>query len=318
MNPIHALMIDSSVPGRLAIREVEPPVPASSEALVRVHAVSLNAVEVHGIATAREGWRPGWDLAGIVERAASDGSGPQAGTRVVGIGDPRSGTWAEQIAVSSRMLAELPDEVTFAQAATLPAAGLTALFALEKGGFLLNRKVLVTGASGGVGHFVCQLATLAGAYVVASVRRPERAAMLKESGARQVAVGEDLSSAQAFGPYHLIIDLLGGKTLATALTLLAPGGMCVNLGMSESAEVSLNLRALLSKSIHFCELFLLKELERPSVAEELKGLAQLVAWGKLNPRIDVQAPWTEAAQVTQRFLDRSISGKAVLTVSGEA
>lgn len=91
--------------------------------------------------------------------------------------------------------------------------------------------------------------------------------------------------------------------------------MCVNLGMSESAEVSLNLRTILSKSIHFSELFLLKELERSSVAEDLKGLAQLVARGQLNPRIDVQAPWTEASEIIQRFLDRRITGKAVLTLA---
>ncbi|GCF10672.1 hypothetical protein KDI_42360 [Dictyobacter arantiisoli] len=91
--------------------------------------------------------------------------------------------------------------------------------------------------------------------------------------------------------------------------------MCVNLGTSESTEVSLNLRTILSKSIHFCELFLLKELERSSVAEDLQGLAQLVANGQLNPRINVQAPWTEASEVTQRFLDRRITGKAVLALA---
>lgn len=314
MTTVHALIIDPTVTGRLAIREVEPPVPTSAEALVRVHAVSLNAVEVHSIATAQAGWRPGWDLAGVVEQAAADGSGPQVGTRVVGIGDPRSGTWAELVAVSTRMLAALPDEVTFAQAATLPAAGLTALFALEKGGFLLNRKVLITGASGGVGHLACQLARIAGAYVVAAVRRPERAAEIKGIGVQQVVVGEDLTPAQQFGPYHLIIDLLGGKTLATALTLLTSGGLCVNLGMSESAEISINLRTILSKSIHLQELFLLKELERTSIAEDLQGLAQLVAEGKLHPQIDVQASWTDAVEVTQRFLDRRVTGKAVLTL----
>jgi NADPH:quinone reductase-like Zn-dependent oxidoreductase len=279
-----------------------------------VQAVSLNAVEVHSIATAQAGWRPGWDLAGVVEQAATDGSGPRVGTRVVGIGNPRIGTWAELVAVSTRMLAELPDEVTFAQAATLPAAGLTALFALERGGFLLNRKVLVTGASGGVGHFICQLARIAGAYVVASVRRPERVTEIQELGVHQVVVGEDIALAQQYGPYHLIIDLLGGKTLATALTLLAPGGHCVNLGMSESPEINLNLRTILSKSIHLSELFLLTELERPSVSEDLKGLAQLVASGQLRPQIDVEAPWTDVGEITQRFLDRRIAGKAVLTL----
>lgn len=135
MNAVHAVVIDPSATGRLAIREVGPPVPTPSEALVRVQAVSLNAVEVQSSATAQAGWHLD-GMAGVVERAAADGSGPQIGTRVVGIGDPHSRPWAELVTVPTRMLAELPDEVTFAQAATLPAAGLTALFALEKGGSL--------------------------------------------------------------------------------------------------------------------------------------------------------------------------------------
>ena len=122
-----------------------------------------------------------------------------------------SGAWAELVAVPTAVLAEIPDTVTFAQTATLPVAGLTALYAVEKGGFLLNRKVLVTGASGGVGHFACQLARQAGASVVAVVRRAERAASVKEMGAHEIVIGEDLSLARPFGPYHLIVDTLGGS-----------------------------------------------------------------------------------------------------------
>ena len=69
--------------------------------------------------------------------------------------------------------------------------------------------------------------------------------------------------------------------LATALILLVPGGLCVNLGVSENAEVTLDIRNILRGSINLCELFLLKELEGASVAEDLRNLAQMVASGRL-------------------------------------
>ncbi len=78
---------------------------------------------------------------------------------------PNAGAWAEQVAVPTNMLAAIPDSVTFAQAATLPTAGLTALCALEKGGLLLHRRVLITGSTGGVGRFAHQLARLSGASI---------------------------------------------------------------------------------------------------------------------------------------------------------
>jgi NADPH:quinone reductase-like Zn-dependent oxidoreductase len=98
--------------------------------------------------------RLGWDFAGVVEQAAADGSGPAHGTRVVGVNLLAPAAWAELVAVPTDALAELPQSVSFAQAASLPVAGLTALYALEHGGSLLARSVCVPigGACGRTGN----------------------------------------------------------------------------------------------------------------------------------------------------------------------
>src|SRR5689334_9198458 len=184
-----AVVVDPAAPGRLTIASVPDPTPDRSEAVVRVRAVSLNRGEVRRAGMAAAGWRPGWDLAGEVERVAADGSGPRVGARVVGL--LTEGAWAERVAVPAPALAELPDKVTFSQAATFPVAGLTALYALARGGLPLGRRVLVTGATGGVGDFVVQLARLAGAHVTASVRRPDQVLALRQLGAHEVVVGDE-------------------------------------------------------------------------------------------------------------------------------
>jgi len=317
MSSIRAIVVDPDVAGRLVVREFAPPVPSPSEALVRVSAISLNLGEVRGAMNADAGRRPGWDLAGRVEQPAADGSGPRKGARVVGMIAARTGGgWAEQVAVSTRNLAEIPDTVTFAQASTLPVAGLTALWALEKGGLLLNHNVLITGASGGVGHLACQLARNADANVVAVVRRSEHEASIKELGAQHVVVGENIASAREYGPYHLILDSIGGPTLATALTMLAPGGTCVSFGNSSAQETTFDAYPfLLTGGASLYGFILFHELDRRRGAEDLGSLARMIADGKLHPEIDVEAPWTEIAEIAQRLLKRRIKGKAVLHVS---
>ena len=94
------------------------------------------------------------------------------------VGIVQSGAWAERVAVPVEHLAELPEAVSFEQASTLPVAGLTALRSLELGGFIVGKRVLVTGASGGVGRFAIQLAKLAGAHVTAVARRTDGLAQL--------------------------------------------------------------------------------------------------------------------------------------------
>src|SRR5512132_2670573 len=237
MSTTHAVVVDPDAPGRLVIGPVAEPVPDRREALVHVRAISLNRGEVRRAGLAPGGWRPGWDLAGTVERAAADGSGPRAGARVVGL--LSEGAWADRVAVPTHALAELPDKVTFSQAATFPVAGLTALYALGKGGLLLGRRVLVTGATGGVGDFAVQLARLAGAHVTASARRAEQAAALRQLGAHDLVVGDQIP---ATPKYDVIIESVGGRTLGTALAALERGGICVTLGVSASPEVTFDAR----------------------------------------------------------------------------
>lgn len=313
MGRMRAAVTDPGSRGHLSIREVDSPSPFSNQALVRVEATSLNLGEVHMAQSAKEGSVLGWDVAGIVEQAAADGSGPRQGSRVVGM--VRSGAWAELVAVPTDALAELPGNVSFPQAATLPVAGLTALLAIERASGLLARKVLVTGASGGVGHFACQLAKLSGSSVVGLVRHQEKERMVLETGADRVVVGEDAMPAGEFGPYRLVVEAVGGKVLAQALGMLGPDGVCVSIGVIGGTEITLNLRAIGSaprSSLY--KMLVFTEVARESASIGLARLAQLVAEGRVKPHIDAEEDWGLIGQVAEDLLQRRISGKAVLAM----
>jgi NADPH:quinone reductase-like Zn-dependent oxidoreductase len=305
-----AVVVDPDAPGRLVVRPVADPAPERTEAIVRVRAISLNRGEVRRAGMAAAGWRPGWDLAGVVETAAANGSGPRVGARVVGV--VLEGAWAERVAVPSHALAELPEKVTFSQAATFPVAGLTALHALAKGGLLLGRRVLVTGATGGVGDFAVQLARIAGAHVTASVRREDQAASVRELGAHDVIVGDEIPPS----PKHdLIVDSVGGRTLGTALAALNRAGVCVTLGVSAGAEVTFDAREFfVAGRTTLCGLYLFTELMSEPATVGLRRLAGYVASGQLAPHISLERPWTEIAQVAQDLMARRFPGKAVLTL----
>ena len=145
----------------IALREIAEPAPARNEALVDIRAFSLNRGELASFARNKEGWVPGQDVAGVVSRQAANGDGPPAGSRVVALMDEFG--WAERGAVPSHRMAVLPETVSFSQAATLPVAGLTALRTLRHGGALVGRRVLITGAAGGVGTLAVQIAARSGA-----------------------------------------------------------------------------------------------------------------------------------------------------------
>ncbi len=295
-------------PPHVKLADVPDPTPAPCEALVDVRAFSLNRGETRRLASLEPGSVTGWDLAGVVREAAADGSGPSAGTRVVGLVNP--GAWAERAAVRTDWLAELPDGVSFAQAAAIPVAGLTAVRALEIGGFVLGKRVLVTGASGGVGRFAIQLAKLAGAHVTAIARRVEG---LAELGADEVE-----PELESDGPnFDVIVDAIGGPTLGAALSRIAPMGRVINFAATTPEPVSFPTRELFGRApgAFLYGLYIFSELDRTgSGSADLRRLAELIAAGRVDPQIDMTRSWTDAREAIEALLDRRVKGKAVLTV----
>lgn len=310
---MRAVLVDPSAPGHLKLGEADDPAPLSNQAVVSVRAISLNLGEVRRARRSEPGTLLGWDLAGIVETPAADGSGPPAGTRVVGI--VLAGAWAERVAVETTMLAPLPDEVSFAQAATLPVAGMTALYALEQGGQLLGRRVLVTGASGGVGLFGCQLAKLSGATVTGLIRQKKYADLVSRCGAADVVVGERAEGAAAHGVFHCILDSVGGQVLADCLQLVAAGGVVVNYGVSSGEQATIEVGQFFRVGrARYYGLYLFTEFGRRPASDGLAVLVDLVAAGRLDVHINAEGGLGELGQLAEGLYSRQIPGKAVIHV----
>ncbi len=292
----------------VALTEVADPEPSPSQAVVAVHAFSLNRGELRRLQTMERGLVTGWDLAGVVETPAADGSGPPAGTRVVGMVNP--GAWAQRAVVPTDVLAPLPDAVSFAQAATLPIAGMTALLALQIGGTPIGQRVLVTGANGGVGRFAIQLAALAQAHVTALVRDPAQGETLRALGAHDVVT--ELS-----GEFDTIAEGVGGDTLAQAIQHVAPDGTIVSFASTET-ETTFPTREFFGRApgATLRGLLVFPELRRSANrgTRLLTTLAGLVAAGKLDPSIEREGSWREAGEHVQALLDRTVGGKVVLHV----
>jgi NADPH:quinone reductase len=129
-----ALVISHASTTGLRLAEFGEPETAQDEALVSVRSTSVNRGELRLLAMRPNGWIPGQDVVGVVDRAAADGTGPAVGTRVAAVVDAAG--WAERVAVPTGRLAVLPDDISFVSAATLPVAGATALRTLRLGGDL--------------------------------------------------------------------------------------------------------------------------------------------------------------------------------------
>lgn len=288
--------------GHLEMLDVPEPVPARDELLLRVEAFSLNRGELRAVGRAADGKILGWDVAGTVV------NGPKAGTRVAAL--LNSGAWAELAAVPAAHAAVVPDDVPLDVAATLPIAALTVVRAFAVAGSLLGRRILITGASGGVGRFAIQLGALAGAHVTAISSRRE---LWPKLGAARTVASID----EADGEYDLILESVGGTSLAAAIAKVARGGVVVTIGNSSEEETTFNSRTLYAKGgASVYGLLIFEELESRRVrASDLERLLELVQSGKIHAPIEMRRPWTELPAVLEEMEQRSYAGKAVLLLS---
>ncbi|WP_424810324.1 zinc-binding dehydrogenase [Rhodococcus sp. 27YEA15] len=290
--------------------EAEDPKPSADEALVQVHSFSVNRGELSLMAARAHGWRPGQDVSGVVIDAAADGSGPPKGTSVVGMVDGAG--WSELAAVRTDRMTVLPDTVSANTAAGLPMAGLTALRTVRMGGNLLGRRVLITGANGGVGRFQIQLASTAGASVTAiTTAGADAGRELIELGANEVAA----TPSDASGSFDLIIESVGGPVLEAALTMLAPKGTLLMIGNSSGTKAELDVFSFIGHEGAAITNYMSYSVGYPE-REDLELLVSLVADGRLDLTPGYCADWSELSHVIELMKRRQLpGGKAVLTIS---
>lgn len=313
---MRAVVVETQPKRRLVLRDVATPVRDAGSALVNVRAISLNRGEVHtALTSGAEGDRIGADFSGIVEEAPI-GSGFATGDRVVGLFSRAA--WAERIVVPPVRLVRLPEGVSFDRAAALPVAGLTAMLGLSKKDPIAGQRVLITGATGGVGMLAIQLAAHAGAHVTAFARAESHRDVLKKLGAEVVAIGS--AEAAAAAPYDLILELVGGELLGQALGWLSSRGICVLAGNSGGWTTTFDAHKFRMGDgggyggTTLYGFFLGEELQQTSAADALAALVQKVADGSLDPMIGVTKSWSDIQQVASDLLGRAFHGKAVLTV----
>ncbi|MEU1333781.1 zinc-binding dehydrogenase [Streptomyces sp. NPDC005865] len=309
---MRALLVDRSVPGGLRLGTAPDPEPGPHQALVRVTASSLNHGEVKwGIEGSPEGSVLGWDAAGVVERAAADGSGPAAGTPVVTLGE--AGGWAELRAVDTDFIGTVPEGADPGAISTVPVAGASALRALNRIGPLLGRRILVTGATGGVGRYAVQLARLGGAEVVAVTRDPTaQGAELRRLGAHEV-----IASPTAAGkPVDGAVDMVGGSQLVDSFAQLAPGGTLVSVGHTDGEAEHFPFGAFFGdRARHDRTIATFYLLDCPDLAPDLTWLASQVANGTLTPGEAWRGTWEKAPEAAETLLSHRLHGKAILDIT---
>jgi NADPH:quinone reductase-like Zn-dependent oxidoreductase len=303
---VRAVVADPEAPAGVRVAEVDEPRPGPRQVLIEAHHAALNRGDVND---ARSGRVPagavlGSDVAGVVVKPAAGGEGPAAGTRVVALA---AGAFAGRVVADLDALAAVPSTVDLVEAAALPVAGIAAIQAIRAGLLetpVKGARVLITGATGGVGRFAVQLATYAGGHVIA-VARPDRAAELRELGAEEVVGDID----ELDEPLDLVLDNVGGPQLVQAWSRLAPGGsvQCIGWSSGEPAVFPPYSTVGPPKSLS-------SFLITAPVAPDLANLVRLVEAGSLRVPIVWRGPLTRAGEAVDALLARRINGKAVFDV----
>lgn len=313
-------------PDVLELREIDKPVAADNGVLIRIHAASLNARDWHlmrgdpYVARLALGFtRPkvkirGTDFAGRVEAVGPGATRFRPGDEVFGEAD---GAFAEYVCVPEELVESMPATLTFEKAAALPLAGNTALTCLRDAARLLpGQKVLINGASGGVGTFAVQIAKALGAHVtgVCSTRNID---LVESIGADHVIDYTREDFTRNARPYDVVFDLVGNRsltdlrgTLTTTGTLILSGG-----GTSEGGKllgpVGLIIRGhLLSRLVRHR---LLVPTAKQS-KENLVTLRQLVESGKVTPVIDRTYPLRETPEAIRYLEVEHARAKVVITL----
>jgi NADPH:quinone reductase len=288
-------------PAGLAFADVPEPVPGPGEVLVAVRAAALNFADLAYAGRRPDGSVPGNDVAGVVLRTAP--GGPAEGTLVAGFAG--GGGWAQRCVLGVDQLAAVPAGVDPVAAAALPAAGVTALRAVRALGPVLGRRVLVTGASGGVGRYGVQLAALAGAHVVAAAGRP--------AGLAGLGAAEVVPDLAGLAPVDGVLDTVGGPLLAAAAGRLTAGGLLLAIGAAGGVATTLDLEALRNDAPG-------ARVEAFNVGAggpfgaDLATLLGLVRAGRLDPQVGRRGPWTDVHGAAAALAGRRVAGKAVLEI----
>ena len=316
-------------PEVLELRDIDKPAVAADEVLVRVHAASVNAADWHfmrgepTIARLSFGLRkpkdtvPGCDVAGQVEAVGTNVTTFQPGDEVYGSPFERGlGAFAEWCALASEdLLATKPANLSFEQAATVPMAGLTALQGLrDQGGVEPGHRVLIVGASGGVGTFAVQIAKSLGAEVtgVCSTRNVD---MVRSLGADHVIDYTQEDFTEGGQRYDLILQLAGTRSPSACRRALASKGtLLLSSGESDGRWIGpfdRVIKALLLSP--FVSQKLATFTVKPN-KEDLQVLKQLIEAGKVTPVIDRTYSLSEVPEAIRYLEEGHARGKVIVTV----
>ena len=310
-------------PSVLELDEVEVPTPADDQVLVRVHASSVNPVEWYGVtgpyfARVGAGFRTpkdptvGADFAGVVEAVGKEVEGFQPGDEVYGAS---GSSWAEHALARPTRLARKPANVSFEEAATVPVAGITALQGLrDKGNLQAGQKVLINGASGGVGTFAVQIAKALGADVTAvcSTRNVEQARSL---GADRV-IDYTKEDCTKLGVRHdVLLDIPGRRSFLECRRILTDdarfvlvGGKMTYRGLGPLPHLAGTI--LKSKGRSQSATFFMADVS----TENLDSMRELIEAGKVKPVVERTYPLSDAAEALAYLGEGHARGKIAITV----
>jgi NADPH:quinone reductase-like Zn-dependent oxidoreductase len=292
-------------PASLAAERLPTPRPGAGEALVRVHAAAITRDELDWPAD-RLPAIPSYELSGVVAALGPGAGGVAVGAAVYALsGFDRDGAAADYTVVPAALLAPKPRTLDHVAAATVPLAGLSAWQGLfDHGELAAGQRVLVHGATGGVGSFAVQLARWRGAEVVATASAGN-AATARALGADLVVEPPWTRLEDAAGQVDLVFDTAGGERLAASPALLRPGGRLVSVA-EEPPRQAAEGRGITAR-------YFVVEPDR----EQLVELARLIDTGELRPLVGEVFPLADAREAFERSLGGHRPGKLVLRVADD-